>query len=61
MGDRNPILAIRDALRNEQFDEIILSTLPPGISKWLRLDLPTRVAARFNLPVVHVISEAEAA
>ena len=59
VGDSNPILAIEDALRNGQFDEIILSTLPPGISRWLKLDLPSRVAARFQLPVTHVVAEAE--
>jgi len=61
VGDKNPILAIQDALRHGAFDEIILSTLPPGISRWLKLDLPSRVAARFNLPVTHLVVETEAA
>jgi hypothetical protein len=61
VGDKNPILAIRDALQDEQFNEILLSTLPPGISKWLKLDLPSRVASHFNLPVTHLVSDAEAA
>jgi hypothetical protein len=61
VGDKNPILAIEDALRHGAFDEIILSTLPPGISRWLKLDLPSRVAARFNLPVAHLVIETEAA
>jgi hypothetical protein len=60
VGDKNPILAIRDAL-NGTFDEIVLSTLPPGISKWLKLDLPSRVASHFNLPVTHLVGESEAA
>jgi hypothetical protein len=59
VGDANPILAIEDALRNEQFDEVILSTLPSGVSRWLRLDLPTRVANHFGLPVTHVIADPE--
>ena len=37
-------------------DEIILSTLPPGISRWLKKDLPHRVEQRFALPVTTVIS-----
>jgi len=61
VGDGNPILAIEDALREGRFDEIVLSTLPPGISKWLRLDLPSRVASRFPLPVTHVVARPEAA
>jgi hypothetical protein len=55
VGDWTPLLAIEDALRTREFDEIIVSTLPPGASRWLRLDLPNRVA-RFGLPVTHVIS-----
>jgi hypothetical protein len=61
VGDKNPIMAIEDALRDGAFDEIILSTLPPGISRWLKLDLPSRVAARFNLPVTHLVVETEPA
>jgi hypothetical protein len=56
VGDWTPLLAIDDAIRTSEFDEIIVSTLPPGISRWLRLDLPHRVAHRFALPVSHVIS-----
>jgi hypothetical protein len=59
VGDKNPILAIQDALRNDKFDEVILSTLPPGVSRWLKLDLPTRVAGHFSLPVTHVIADPE--
>lgn len=59
IGDGNPILAIEDALRGAPFDEIILSTLPPGLSRWLRLDLPHRVEAAFGLPVTHVVSTRE--
>jgi hypothetical protein len=61
VGDKNPILAIGDALEEGPFDEIVLSTLPPGISKWLNLDLPSRVASHFHLPVTHLIGESEAA
>lgn len=61
VGDANPMLAIEDALREQGFDEIILSTLPPGISRWLKRDLLSRVGDRFRLPVTHVIGEPEAA
>jgi hypothetical protein len=58
VGDGNPMLAIGDAIRDRgPFDEIILSTLPPGLSKWLRLDLPHRVAASFAIPMTHVVGE----
>lgn len=56
IGDANPILAIEDVLRTAPFDEIVLSTLPPGLSRWLKLDLPHRVETAFGLPVTHVVS-----
>ncbi|HET9724065.1 MAG TPA: hypothetical protein VFR44_09520 [Actinomycetota bacterium] len=59
VGDARPLLAIGDALRDQPFDEIILSTLPAGVSRWLRMDLPSRVRAAFDLPVSHVVSAPE--
>ena len=35
VGDRDPVAAVRDALRGRDIGEILLSTLPPGISRWL--------------------------
>lgn len=63
VGDEDPITAISAAVKAAEklerpFDEIVLSTLPAGISKWLSLDLPTRVTRKFNLPVRHVESPA---
>jgi hypothetical protein len=59
VGDANPMLAIADALRDGNFDEVILSTLPVGVSRWVRMDLPSRVHRRFGLPVTHVIADTE--
>ena len=64
VGDRDPVQAIGDALRGnrgEHFDEIIVSTLPPGPSRWLRMDLPHRVEALYHLPVTHVVGKREEA
>lgn len=54
VGVSDPMDAIRLALHREPFDEIILSTLPPGISRWVQMDLPSRVRRAFKLPVTHV-------
>lgn len=59
VGDPRPLDAIRDALRRETFDEIILSTLPAGPSRWLRQDLPHRVERTFGLPVTHLVAQPE--
>jgi hypothetical protein len=58
VGDGNPMLAIDDAIRDHgPFEEIILSTLPLGASRWLRLDQPHRVAASYGLPMTHIVGE----
>lgn len=39
VGDADPLAAIRDAIYRQPFDEIIVSTLPSRVSRWMRLDL----------------------
>jgi hypothetical protein len=55
VGDEHPTYAIHDVLAKREIDEIILSTLPPGASRWLKRDLPRRITVEFGLPVTHVI------
>jgi hypothetical protein len=52
----DPMDAIEDALREGAFEEIILSTLPRSVSRWLHLDLPHRVA-HLGLPLTTVVAE----
>ncbi|HLB62388.1 MAG TPA: hypothetical protein VJN50_06635 [Actinomycetota bacterium] len=62
IGDARPIQAVADLIeRGERFDEIVVSTLPPGPSRWLRMDLPRRIEAQFGIPVIHVVGEPEPA
>ncbi|MGH7857718.1 MAG: hypothetical protein ACREQY_10350 [Candidatus Binatia bacterium] len=62
VGVSRPMDAVADVLWTRTFDEIIVSTLPHAISRWLKIDLPHRVEKRFGLPVTHVVAEpAEAA
>jgi hypothetical protein len=56
LGDSEPLTAIGDALEGAQFDEIIISTLPGGISRWLGMDLPARAERKFKLPVTTITS-----
>ena len=53
VGDANPLAAVQDALHLGGLDEIILSTLPWRLSRWLRVDLPSKVRA-LGIPVLHV-------
>jgi hypothetical protein len=53
VGDAEPLMAIQDAVNLGDYDEIIISTLPLGISRWLKLDLISK-AKGLGLPVTHV-------
>lgn len=57
LGVADPVEATRDALRREPVDEVILSTLPSGLSRWTKLDLPSRVAEMTDVPVTTVEAE----
>ena len=55
VGDPEPLMAIQDAINLGNYDEIIISTLPLGISRWLKLDLVSKARA-LGLPVTHVLA-----
>jgi hypothetical protein len=62
VGDPNPVHAVNAiAYRGESFDEIILSTFPPGPSRWLHQDVPTRMRKTFAVPITHVVADREPA
>jgi hypothetical protein len=56
IGDEDPVLAVSAALEAGVYDELIVSTLPVRVSRWLHIDLPTRVQ-RFGLPVTVVTAK----
>ena len=53
VGDPRPLHAVEDALRGQEVDEIIVSTLHRG-SRWLGMDLPHRIKRHVEVPVSHV-------
>jgi hypothetical protein len=53
VGDADPVAAVQDAINLRGFDEVIVSTLPVRVSRWLKLDLPSKVAG-MGLPVTTV-------
>ncbi len=54
VGDPSPVAAATDALLGHDFDEILVSTLPLGVSRWLRQDVVHRLRRAQSLPVVHI-------
>jgi hypothetical protein len=59
IGDPEPLAAIQDAINLHGFDEIILSTLPARVSRWLRLDLPHKLNG-LGLPVTTITARGRA-
>jgi hypothetical protein len=59
VGDTDPFQAVRDVLERERFEEILVSTLPAGISRWLKMDLPSRVCRITDIPVTVVEAEVD--
>jgi len=53
VGVAEPLAAVQDAINLRGFDEVIVSTLPHRVSKWLRLDLPSKIGG-LGLPVTTV-------
>lgn len=51
--DVNPVEHIRELTTKETFDEVIVSTLPATLSRWLRLDLPHKLTRALTVPVTH--------
>jgi hypothetical protein len=54
VGHREPVHAVEAALQGREFDEIVVSTLPKRVSRWLHQDLPRRLEHKTHLPVTHI-------
>jgi hypothetical protein len=60
VGDPDPVAAVSDSAHAGSYDEVIVSTLPHHISKWLKLDISRKVAHATGLPVQHVVAHSKA-
>jgi hypothetical protein len=56
IGDPDPLAAVQDECNLNEYDELVISTLPTHISKWLKLDLPHKAEHATGLPVTHVVA-----
>ena len=56
IGDPTPLTAIQDAINlHGGFDELIISTLPTRVSRWMKMDLPSK-ASGLGLPITTVVA-----
>jgi hypothetical protein len=60
VGAPDPVVAVHDAINLRGFDEVIVSTLPTKLSRWLKLDLPSKISGA-GLPVTTVTPSDDAA
>jgi nucleotide-binding universal stress UspA family protein len=58
--DPDPYAAVMDAVRERDYDEIVISTHPETRSGWLRQGLVARVKQDSGLPVEHVVVDLDA-
>lgn len=56
LGDNDPFIAATEAWDPKRYDEIVVSTLPTSMSKWLQADLPRRIARHTDALVSHVVA-----
>jgi nucleotide-binding universal stress UspA family protein len=56
VGDPDPYQAILDVVAQDDFDRIIVSTFPPGISRWLGADLINRLGRSLDVPITHIVA-----
>jgi hypothetical protein len=61
VGSKDPVAAVEDAMRSRTVDEVILSTLPAGISRWLGQDVPSRLRGSITVPLTVVTAPREPA
>jgi hypothetical protein len=62
IGDPDPMTAFEREWQRGHYDEIIVSTLPRYLSKWLHIDLPHRIGhAAAGVRITHVIASPEPA
>ena len=57
VGVADPTTAVRFVVERRRFDEVILSTLPSGMSRWLGMDLPSRLRRILDVPLTVVTAD----
>ncbi|HKX76214.1 MAG TPA: hypothetical protein VJR05_12590 [Acidimicrobiia bacterium] len=57
VGDPDPVNAAYDEWNDHpDYQHVVISTLPQGVSRWLNADVGKRLERRLGLPVTHVVA-----
>lgn len=59
LGEADPVDAVAAAWDPREYDEVVLSTLPLGRSRWLALDVPGRIERATGVAVERVVGSGE--
>ena len=54
VGEQDPVKAVGHCLAAGTYEEIIVSTLPKTVSRWLLQDIPHRIQRKYKIPVTTV-------
>lgn len=63
VGDADPVLAVDDEFTaGRRYAAIVISTLPPGLSRWIKMDAVSRLRRTHpRVRLIHVVSTSEPA
>ena len=56
VGEPDPVAAVAAVWNRDTFDDVIVATLPEHLSRWLGIDLPSRIERLISAPVRHVVA-----
>lgn len=57
VGDANPVYAVGDVFNRSPWDHVLVSTLAPGVSRWVKMDVVSRLSRELPVPVTHVAAD----
>lgn len=59
VGDADPVLAVDDEyVARRRYDAIVISTLPPGLSRWIKMDVVSRLRRSHpGVRLIHVVAK----
>jgi len=57
VGDANPVYAVGDVFNRSSWAHVLVSTLAPGVSRWVKMDVVSRLSRELSVPVTHIAAD----